>query len=141
MSQFGPIIIVDDDEDDRALYSDIFRDLQVKNPLHFFASTTEAFVYLCGCREQPFLILCDVNMPHPNGMEFRRRIFDSEYLREKSIPFIFLSTSDRRETVREAYALISQGYFVKQPDYQVMVKNMKLIYDYWRECRHPNSSF
>ncbi|BAV07445.1 CheY-like response regulator receiver domain protein [Filimonas lacunae] len=132
---------MDDDSDDRALYVTIFNDLQVKNPVKLFDSSTEAFIYLCSCREQPFLILCDINLPFPDGLELRRRINDSEYLREKSIPFVFLSTSDNKDTVREAYALISQGYFVKQPDYQQMLENMRLIYGYWSVSRHPNNSY
>lgn len=139
MSKKGPIIIIEDDIDDQTLLTSVFAAMEVKNPLKVFDDAIAAFDYLANTREQPFLIICDINLPKIDGFEFRNMILESEYMRRKSIPFIFLSTSDRREIVDRAYELVVQGFFTKKNHYSEMVKDVEMIYAYWSACRHPNN--
>jgi CheY-like chemotaxis protein len=62
MDKNPPIVIIDDDNDDLELLSEAFKALDTKNKLHSFKSSDEALVYLNATKEQPLLILCDVNM-------------------------------------------------------------------------------
>ena len=85
------------------------------------------------------LVFLDIQMPVMNGIEFRRQISNSEYLRKKSVPFIFLSTTATKTVVTEAYEMTVQGFFKKEQnvaDIKVMLQN---IIDYWQKCRHPNA--
>lgn len=139
MSKRGPIIIVEDDPDDQHMFQSIFETLNYPNNIRIFEDGIAALDYLLITKEQPFLILCDVNLPKMNGLELRARICENEYLHRKSIPFVFLSTSDNEDVVISAYNLTVQGFFVKRDNYQDMVNDLRMIYVYWATCKHPNT--
>lgn len=133
-----PIIIVDDDQDDQQLIQDICRLYCPGKEVIVFDSGESLLSYLRTTKDQPFLILCDVNMPRMDGLRLRGEIVKDEFLREKSIPFIFLSTSANSYEVRTAYDLIVQGYFEKGASYDLLKRKLKLVLEYWQECKHPN---
>jgi CheY-like chemotaxis protein len=139
MSLRGPIISIEDDEDDQYLIGQVIRQLNLPNPLHFFSNGLTALHYLETTAEQPFLILCDINMPIMNGLELRREINESEYLRNKSIPFVYLTTAANSQLIREAYDSMVQGFYKKAIDYAGLNQQLKLIVEYWQSCLHPNS--
>jgi CheY-like chemotaxis protein len=137
----GPIIVIEDDIDDREVLEAIFTELHVKNKLIWFVKSDEAFNYLKTTSDQPLIILCDVNLPVEDGVSFKRRIDADPYLRKKSIPFVFYSTSVDQQTVNEAYTKMTvQGFFQKANKYEEIKKTVKLVLDYWLTCRHPNST-
>ena len=136
----GPIVIIEDDPDDQDLLKDVFHELSVKNKILFFEKSLDAFQYLKSTTDQPFVILSDINLPEQNGVEFKRQIDEDPQLRSKSIPFIFFSTSINKETIDIAYKeLTIQGYFQKTNSYDELRETIKLIIDYWKVCKHPNS--
>ena len=92
MPKNGPIIIIEDDMDDRHILSDALSDAGVLNELIFFENGPDAFEYLKSSSSQPFLIFCDVNLPRQNGIEFKREMDADPELRAMSIPFIFYMT-------------------------------------------------
>ena len=137
----GPIILIEDDADDKEVLESIFRELKVLNQLVWFSKAAGAFDFLKATPEQPFLIFCDVNLPVEDGVSFKRRIDADPYLRQKSIPFVFYSTSIDQQTVNEAYTEVTvQGFFQKGSTYEEIKNTVKLIVDYWMQCRHPNSA-
>lgn len=138
MAKYGPILIVEDDEDDQQVYGDVIRSFNKRNEIIFFGEGKLLLDYLNTTHQQPFIIICDVNLPVMSGLEIRRKINESEFLRKKSIPFVFFSTSENKEAVNEAYDLTVQGYFVKSALYDGIIQQLKLIIDYWIACRHPN---
>ena len=85
----GPLILIDDDADDRALIKEILDELPFKNEQIWFTNTIEAFNFLKQTASSPFLIICDENLPKEKGLQFKRRIDNDPQLRKKSIPFIF----------------------------------------------------
>jgi CheY-like chemotaxis protein len=137
----GPVIILEDDIDDQELLESIFRELNVKNKLIWFTIPGEAFNYLKTTSDQPFIIFCDVNLPMETGINFKKRIDDDPYLRQKSIPFVFYSTSVDQKTVNEAYTKMTvQGFFQKGNSFEEIKKTIRLIIDYWMLCKHPNAA-
>ncbi len=140
MSKVGPVIIIDDDRDDQEILVEAFRDIALPNELKFFENTDKAFDYLMVTSDRPFIIISDVNLPKENGIAFKQRIDDNPYLRQKSIPFVFLTTYVERRAVDKAYKELSiQGYFQKRDKYEELKKQLALITEYWAVCRHPNS--
>ena len=136
----GPIILIDDDGDDKDVFQDILKDLKVSNPLIWFKNCDDAFSYLKTTSEQPFIIFCDLNLPGLPGIECKRQIDDDKELRKKSIPFVFCSTTADQKTVNEAYTKMTvQGFFQKKNTYSELRETIKVIVDYWEECKHPNS--
>ncbi|OZI09906.1 response regulator [Siphonobacter sp. BAB-5385] len=139
MSTKGPIISVEDDEDDQFLIRDVLKELGVTNEILFFSNGQLALDYLTVTTEQPFLILCDVNMPVMNGLELHAKIADNEVLRRKAIPFVFLTTAANANLVNEAYMQSVQGFYQKASSFETFQKQLEAIIIYWRGCLHPNN--
>ena len=139
MAHKGPIILVEDDEEDQLFIKEALEKLKVDNELIIFEEGVQALGYLNATNQRPFLILCDINMPKMNGLQLRMEINQSDYLRKKSIPFIFVSTAANKEDIEKAYDLTVQGYFQKKHSFESLVEMLKLIVDYWEECKHPNA--
>ena len=51
----GPIILVEDDNDDKDVFQDILKDLQVPNPVIWFHNCDDAFSYLKRLLNNPLL--------------------------------------------------------------------------------------
>lgn len=140
MSVRGPIIIIEDDEDDQEFLKQVLTELQVKNEVLFFASCLPAKDYLENTLDSPFLILCDVNLPIKTGIEFKREIDGNIKLRKKSIPFVFYSTSDDQHTIDYAYTQLTvQGFFSKPSTLEDIKSILNIIINYWTYCLHPNT--
>lgn len=139
MAKTGPVILIDDDADECELIGDALKQLNINNELVCFGNGREALEYLKTTTEQPFLILTDVNMPVMSGIELRKKIYENEELRQKSIPFIFLTTSAGAPAIKEAYEMSVQGFFEKGHSFNEVKQVLKEIYDYWQRCKHPNN--
>ncbi len=136
----GPIVIIEDDEDDKDIIQDVLKELTIPNKIVWFTKCTEAFKYLKAQTEQPFVILSDVNLPGQNGRDFKKQIDNDEELKKKSIPFVFFTTAADKNYVNEAYIeLTVQGYFQKANSYQETKNIIRAILEYWKYCKHPNA--
>jgi CheY-like chemotaxis protein len=136
----GPIIIVDDDADDREIYAEAIKVIGIPNEIRFFDSALSMLDYLCTTNDQPFIILSDVNMPVMNGLELVKKIQEDEHLRNKGIPFIFISTNASKTAVYQAHVLSVQGYFQKPDNMENLINMLKKLFDYWELCRHINNT-
>jgi len=134
-----PIIIVEDDADDQFLLKRIFERIGVGSELVFFSNAKDALYYLQSTQRKTFLILCDINMPGMNGLEFRSKINNDEPLRKKCIPFVFLSTSARPADVTNAFDMTVQGFFQKESTFEDMEESIRCIIMYWMKCKSPGS--
>ena len=134
-----PIVIIDDDTDDHFIFQEVCQKLDFPNELKFFKTGISALQYLRDTSDDPFIIFCDINMPQMNGLELRRIIDKDETLRKKSIPFIFLTTAASSTQVKEAYDLTVQGLFIKESSFDDTEKVLRLIFEYWRKCKHPKA--
>ena len=141
MAKGGPIVIVEDDEDDREILEDIFLDINLPNKRLYFENAPDAFAYLKSSDEQQLLIISDINLPKQSGLQFKKQIDADPELRQKSIPFIFLSTAADINSVTEAYTEMTvQGFFKKKSTMEEMKTMIQLLIGYWKECRHPNTT-
>jgi CheY-like chemotaxis protein len=134
----GPIIIIEDDPDDQDMFRMVLDELQVTNELKIFNNCPEALHYLMDTTDKPFIIISDINLPLMSGLEMRHRINESARLRKKTIPFVYLSTSAKMQSVELAYELMVQGYFAKPNSFGEFKEMMRMIIGYWKVCRHPN---
>lgn len=139
MSRNGPIIIAEDDIDDQEILKEAFESLSIKNQLIFFDNGEDVLNYLRTTLDRPFIIISDVNLLKMDGLELRKRINADDYLRKKSIPFVFLTTSSNHHAILQAYELMVQGYFKKENNFRQIQNCVRMIVEYWLICRHPNS--
>ena len=138
MNKGGPIIIIEDDEDDQLLLSDVFKDLNYPNEVILFGDGFAAFEYLKTSHHQPFLILSDINLPALSGFELREKVQNNEDLRLKCIPYLFFTTAADQRTVIDAYSKSVQGFFTKPNRYADLYRVLRNIVEYWKDCQSPN---
>jgi len=139
MSKHGPILWLEDDEEDQQIILEALEEIKPVQQVKFFNNGEELLEYLRDLDERPFLILCDVNMPGMNGLQVRDEINKDETLRKKAIPFVFFSTTANERDVQKAYDMVVQGYFEKGHNFNELKSRLRRIFDYWNDCKHPNS--
>jgi PAS domain S-box-containing protein len=96
------VAIADDDDDDRELLEDAFRELAPHCRLHFSENGMDLLEYLREDADTPDLIVIDQNMPLLNGVDTMQAL--SLEPRFRRVPKVLYSTSIRPEDRRGAYA-------------------------------------
>ena len=133
MRKHRDILVIEDDEDDREILQEIFRDLGYKNHIIFFSDSTEALEYLRKPEIDPFIVISDINMPKLGGFELRNLILKEEIFMDKDIPYIFISNAQDDKSVKTANKLSAQGYIHKGSDYNNYKEKIRDLIDYWVE--------
>jgi CheY-like chemotaxis protein len=137
MNSDAPVIIIEDDIDDKEMLEEVFTKLGYKNELLFFADGEAALHFLNNSDLIPFLILSDINMPKLDGFALRDKIKMDAKLQLKCIPYLFFSTASSQKAVVDAYSLSVQGFFVKQNSMMELEKTISVIMEYWKRCVAP----
>ncbi|RWW98793.1 response regulator [Flavobacterium cerinum] len=140
MKMHRDILVIEDDEDDRDILKEIFRDLGYKNNILFFSDSIEALEYIKRPEIEPFIIISDINMPKLGGFELRNIILEEEVLADKDIPYIIISNAQDEYSVKEANKLSIQGFIHKGNDYNKYKEKIKNLIDYWKENINTFSS-
>jgi CheY-like chemotaxis protein len=122
------IILADDDEDDRIIFKETFKELSSSLQIRIAEDGFELLNYLekPGI-ELPYLILLDLNMPLINGFECLEAIKKDERLRQ--IQVIIYSTSARQQDIDHAYALGAQYYISKPETHPQLKEIIKKIFE------------
>ena len=131
------IYIVDDDAEDEDIIREAFKDLDIKNPLKFFTSAEDILNELKKDAEVPFIIISDVNLPKIDGFKLREKILNESSVKDKSIPFIFWSTSASEAQIKKAYDLSAHGFFLKGRSYKELKKQIREMIEYWSDSLAP----
>ncbi|MBZ4034231.1 response regulator [Flavobacterium sp. 17A] len=74
MNKKGAIIVIEDDQDDQDIFSEVFKELNYKNEIIFFNDGQEALNHLRGTYDEPFIVFSDINMPKLSGIELRKQV-------------------------------------------------------------------
>ena len=138
MNKKGPIIVIEDDEDDRQFIKDVFIELNYENSIIFFEDGQLALNHLISEEVEPFIIISDINMPVLNGMALKEEIQKNENIRLKCIPYLFFTTSANQEHVIDAYSKSVQGFFIKPNTMEKLKSTITKIVEYWQECESPH---
>lgn len=134
----GKIILVDDQKYEKDLLNNALEEKEWGIKVEYFNNARDALKHLLENVDEIFLIISDMNMPGMNGMEFKKTIDRDEYLRQKSIPFIFASSKPVRDDVLEAYQYRVQGFFKKPDSIEDQAAMLETIIQYWVACIHPS---
>ncbi|KAA9354818.1 response regulator [Larkinella humicola] len=138
MNKTGAIVVIEDDEDDQEMLTQVFKQLDYRNEVIFFEDAEEALRYLVSTSIEPFIVISDINMPKLNGLELREQIHENEDLRLKCIPYLFFTTSAEQQHVIDAYSKSVQGFFIKPSKFEKLKETVRKIVEYWQECVSPN---
>lgn len=133
----SPVLLVDDDDDDRFLVRQAWNAAGVKNPLREAANGLTAVAYLSGAREfsdrsrfpVPALILLDVMMPGMTGFSVL------DYIRRDPAtaltPVIMLTASTAPQDVEEAYRRGANSFVIKPSSFAELVDAVRALDRYW----------
>lgn len=129
-----PLLIADDDPDDRLLISDAFNESQFEHQIDFVENGQDLLKYLR--QEEPFqdrtlpgLILLDLNMPIMDGRTALMHIKTDPRL--KRIPVIALTTSNAEEDIHRTYELGVSAFISKPSTDEGLTELVRSLNDHW----------
>ena len=131
MNSKHPIVIVDDDSDDRGLIKDAFRENNADKEFVLLESADILLEFLRAATdaELPSLILLDLNMPGKDGREALKEIKKDSRFRH--IPVIVFSTSSLDKDRIISYELGANCFLTKPSSYQEMIYLTDAIVKLW----------
>ena len=129
-----PILIAEDDPDDRLLMQEAFAESQFTHPIAFVENGVELLKYVRDeapytGRKYPGLILLDLNMPKMDGRTALMHLkTDSSF---KRIPVIVLTTSSAEDDIQRTYDLGVTAYVSKPGTHQGLMELVTSLNDFW----------
>ncbi len=133
----APVLIVNDDDDDRESLKEAWNELGYPNQLIFFTNGGDVLQYLDSETPIPFIILCDVNLPKMDGFELKEKILQDNIAHYKSIPFVYWSDHVSNAQVEKSYDLGGNGFFIKGNTFKEIKKSLRDIVNYWANSKVP----
>lgn len=129
-----PILVADDDEDDRFFIERLIKKTGVKNPVRAFDDGSEVVNYLGGARLSgpegrtrcPRLLFLDLKMRGLGGFGFLEWARQQKDLSPLTI--VVLSNSNESEIVARALELGAHRYLVKYPCAQTVNTIVRSVY-------------
>lgn len=137
MNKKGPIVLIDDDQDDLQLLIEVFADMNLPNEIHLFRNKDSLLAFLQKPEVDPFLIISDINMPVTNGFQLKEIIFNDTQISSKRIPYIFFTTASVLRVVSDSKRSSSQGIFRKPSKHSEWKETLTAIVRYWTLSMPP----
>ncbi len=127
MTEFAPILVAEDDENDVVLLRRALRVVGLPNSLFVVANGQEAITYLNGegiyaDRKKfpwPCLLLLDLKMPLVDGFDVLAWL--QKRRRPKDLRVVIFTSSNYEADQLRAFALGADGYWVKPPDFDQLL--------------------
>jgi CheY-like chemotaxis protein len=133
----GPILYVEDEEDDVILVRIAFKRAGIVLPLQVAVDGREALEYLFGngrfsdrqSHPLPSLLLLDLNLPQLNGLEVLQRIRQEPRFNE--LPVIIFSSSEQVSDQEKARELGATDYVVKPSNFELLARFAQTLKERW----------
>jgi CheY-like chemotaxis protein len=131
------ILIVEDDENDRAMLQRGFGRVNIKGEIRFLADGEKAIAYMAGTGEfsdresfpLPVLMLLDLRLPRKSGFEVLEWLRGREGIRR--LPVVVLTSSRDPRDIDRAYDLGANSYLSKPPTPQSLEEMLRNVNLYW----------
>ena len=108
------ILLADDDEGDRLLFTDALKELKTKTIVHTVNDGVELMEYLANNNNNlPQLLFLDLNMPRKNGLECLKEIRSNRKLAE--IAIAIYSTSLAEKDIEETF-INGANVYINKPN-------------------------
>jgi two-component system, response regulator len=135
----APILMAEDDPDDRLITKKALDQNRVANPLVTVGDGEELMDYLksrgkyagSAAHPRPCFILLDLNMPRMDGREALKAIKLDEELRK--IPVVILTTSKAEEDIMRSYNSGANSYITKPVTFEGLISVIQSLKSYWLE--------
>lgn len=120
------VLLADDDEDDRLLFRDAFKEIKLKTEIQLVNDGVELMQYLS--REDsilPHVLFLDLNMPRKNGLDCLDEIRNQEDWR--NIAVVIYSTSASEEDIEETFVRGANVYIRKPNNFNELKKILEKV--------------
>jgi CheY-like chemotaxis protein len=132
-----PILIAEDDADDRYLLQTAFSEIGYLEKIDFVENGIEVLNYLdtnythnnSDERALPGFILLDLNMPKKDGREVLKELKSHPVF--KKIPVIVFTTTKNEIEIKRCYELGANSYVIKPISFDALLKVVENIRSYW----------
>lgn len=115
------ILLADDDEDDRMLFNEAFKDIKIKTVISTVNDGVQLMEYLNNDTNiMPGILFLDLNMPRKNGHECLEEIRNSKKL--KHLTVAIYSTSASEADIEDTFVKGANVYIRKPDDFLVLKK-------------------
>lgn len=132
MAEVKPILVAEDDPNDRLFLKTAFDRAGVEHPLIMVRDGEEAMAYLSGDRAQhplPCIVITDLKMPKVDGLELLQWISTQEQLRR--LPVIVLSASGHECDIEATRKYGACAYFVKPNSFGALIELVRKLDAGW----------
>lgn len=120
------ILLVEDDADDRMLFTDALNELTSDIKLKTASHCDDGIDALISPQDElPDVVVMDINMPGKNGLECLEDI--RNHARLKKLPVIILSTDNDESVIRDAFKRGANFYITKPNSFQALKKEVQKI--------------
>lgn len=131
------ILLVEDNPDDEALTLRAFKKNNIMNDIVVVRDGQEALDFLFSEGEysgrveknNPQVILLDINLPKIDGLEVLRQLRAKEHT--SLIPVVIMTTSDEQEDIITSYKLGANSYVRKPIEFENFMSAIKQLGMYW----------
>jgi len=132
-----PILIAEDDADDRYLLQTAFSEIGFPEKIDFVENGIEVLSYLENIytssnmeeKALPGFILLDLNMPKKDGREVLKELKQHPVF--KKIPIIVFTTTKNEIEIKRCYELGANSYVIKPISFDALLKVVENIRSYW----------
>lgn len=114
------VFIIDDDADDREIFTDVLKDIDGDFEVWQSDSADDAMLRMRLSRNLPQYIFLDLNMPKMNGMECLKAFKENSHL--SPIPIFLYSTTIKPRDVEQARSLGASGIINKTSNIKALRK-------------------
>lgn len=136
MSPLNPILLVEDNSDDRALTIMAFKDSKIANRIDIARNGQEALDYFTDTsRPLPALVLLDLKLPKIMGLDVLKRLRADE--RTKMVPIVVLTASREERDRYKSYVEGVNAYVQKPVDFDQFAEAVKEIGLFWLVINQP----
>ena len=128
------ILIVDDDPFIRTLATEVLQRLGYEL-IETSSNGREALSKIDRSLTPYDIIICDLNMPKMNGIEFLEELRKDAQLADTSV--FVMTTSDHQSDVQAAHRHHVAGYIIKPINRDQMLGALETLNLYWSLCEYP----
>lgn len=120
------ILLADDDEDDRAFFSEAILELKMDNKLTLFKDGKGLMDYLVDPDSKlPHILFLDLNMPGKTGIDCLKEIRANT--RFKDVSVAIYSTSSSEKDIEDTFIEGANIYIKKPNDFSMLKKVIKEV--------------
>ncbi|HET6243448.1 MAG: response regulator [Bacteroidetes bacterium] len=137
----GKIILVDNEKYEKELLEKSLQQKDWDVEIEYFTHSLDALEYLKKTKDAIFLIISEFDLVKMNGLEMKKAIDEHLEASKRAVPFIFLSNTETKQDLKDAYLYRVGGSFKKPSNVDKQAEIFDIIIRYWIVNNHPNKLF